>query len=52
MDKKTTLPKNTDLENVESGIYPTNENKSNEPIFSLELTIKANEYVQSHLSVS
>ena len=52
MDKNSTLPINTDLENVEAGIYPTDENKSNEPIFSLELSIKANRWIQEQLSGS
>lgn len=52
MDKNSTLPNDMDLENVEASIYLTDENESNAPTFSLELSIKANKWIQEQLSVS
>lgn len=47
MNKNLSLSKDIDLKNVNSSIYEF-KNKSNKPTFSLELTLKANEWLRKH----
>lgn len=47
MNKNLSLSKDIDLENVNSSVYEF-KNKYNKPIFSLELTLKANEWLEKY----